>query len=177
VKPKEHIQMDYEKYISVTKDFPKKGISFKDVSPLLRDPVAFHSCIDDLAKLAEEYHANAIIGPESRAFIFGAAMAYKMGLGFVMARKAGKLPGIVIHYTYQLEYGSATLEIPQDSFKKGDRVLLVDDLMATGGTFDALKKLVINDGAVPVACVTVIRLKDLAGEKVVGLPCKSLLDL
>lgn len=103
--------MDYEKYISVTKDFPKRGISFKDVSPLLRDPVAFHSCIDDLAKLAEEYHANAIIGPESRAFIFGAAMAYKMGLGFVMARKAGKLPGIVIHYTYQLEYGSATLEI------------------------------------------------------------------
>jgi adenine phosphoribosyltransferase len=169
--------MDYEKYISVTKDFPKKGISFKDISPLLRDPEAFHSAIDDLSKLAEPFHPDVLIGPESRAFLFGAAMAYRMNKGFVMARKAGKLPGTVIHITYQLEYGTATLEIPKDSFKPGDRVLLVDDLMATGGTFAALKELVRNAGGEPVACVTLINLKDLHGENVVKLPCRSLLDL
>ena len=86
--------MDYERYISVVNGFPKAGISFKDISPLLRDPDAFHHCIDDFAELAEPYHPTVILGPESRGFIFGAALAYKMGIGFVMARKAGKLPGM-----------------------------------------------------------------------------------
>lgn len=169
--------MDYEKYIGITPDFPTKGISFKDISPLLKDPVAFHSCIDDLSKLAEEYKPDIIIGPESRAFLFGAALAYKMNIGFVMARKAGKLPGPVYRVSYALEYGTATLEIPEASFKKGQRVLLIDDLLATGGTFCALKELVEMAGGTPVATLVVIRLKDLEGEKNIDLPCSYLLNL
>ena len=169
--------MDYTKYIGITEDFPKKGISFKDISPLLRDSNAFHSCINDLARLAEEYKPDIICGPESRAFIFGSALAYKMGIGFVMARKAGKLPGEVYQVSYQLEYGTASLAIPKHSFKEGQRVLLVDDLMATGGTFSALKDLVKMAGGDPVGALTVINLKDLSGAKTCGLKCSTLLDL
>ncbi len=169
--------MDYEKYIGVTPDFPKKGISFKDISPLLANPDAFDSALEDMKKVAEEFHPTVITGPESRAFVLGAALANKMHIGFVMARKAGKLPGKTLKKEYQLEYGTASLEVPFDAFKEGDRVLLIDDLMATGGTFVALKELVSSTKATPVCCVTVINLKDLHGETAVGLPCKSLLDL
>ncbi len=169
--------MDYSKYIDVVEDFPKKGISFKDISPLLRNGEAFHACIDDLAKMAEEFKPDIICGPESRAFIFGAALAYKMGLGFVMARKGGKLPGEVCEVSYKLEYGTATLAIPSHSFKKGARVLLVDDLMATGGTFLALKDLVSQTGGEAVGALTVITLKDLDGPKNCGMKCKTLFDL
>lgn len=169
--------MDYEKYIGVTPDFPKKGISFKDISPLLANPKAFASCIDDLAKMGEEFKPTLIIGPESRGFIFGAALAYKMGIGFVMGRKAGKLPGKVRRVSYKLEYGEATIEVPYDAIKKGERVLLVDDLMATGGTFVALKEIIASAGAIPVGCLTIITLEELKGEEKVGLPCKSLLRL
>lgn len=169
--------MDYEKYIGVTLDFPKKGISFKDVSPLLRDPDAFRYCIDDLSERASAYHPTVIVGPESRGFPFGAALAYKMGIGFVMARKAGKLPGETIKVSYALEYGEATLEVPKNSFQKGDRVLVIDDLMATGGTFAALEKLIRGCDAEPVLDICIIRLKDLEGEKALSVPYVSLLDL
>lgn len=169
--------MDYEKFIQVVPDFPKKGISFKDISPLLRNPEAFRSCIDEMARLAEEFHPDVIVGPESRAFLFGAAMAYKMGIGFVMARKSGKLPGKIYKVDYQLEYGTASLEIPQASFKKGDRVLLVDDLLATGGTFNGLIQLVKEAGGEPVACEVLIRLKELEGEKNLPVPTRYILDL
>ena len=169
--------MNLENYIGVTPDFPKKGISFKDVSPLLRAPEAFKEAIDRLAEMAEKYHPDVIVGPESRGFLFGAALAYKMGIGFVMARKSGKRPGVTMKVSYQLEYGTATMEVPADSFKKGDRVLMVDDLMATGGTFAALKKLIALAGGEAVACLTVINLEELHGEKAVGLPCESLMNL
>lgn len=169
--------MDYEKYIGVTLDFPKKGISFKDVSPLLRDPEAFASCIDDLALKAKAFNPTVIVGPESRGFPFGAALAYKMGIGFVMARKAGKLPGETIKVSYSLEYGEATLEVPKDSFHEGDRVLIIDDLMATGGTFAALEKLIRGCNAMPVADIAIIRLKELEGEKNLSVPCIALLNL
>lgn len=172
-----NFSMDFEKYIGVTPDFPKPGISFKDISPLLRDPEAFHACIDEMAKMAEGFHPDIIIGPESRAFLFGAALAYRMGLGFVMARKAGKLPGATRRVSYALEYGTATIEIPADSFRKGQRVLMIDDLMATGGTFNAIKQLIVESGAEPVGAIVVIRLKDLEGEKAIGLPTKALLNL
>ena len=169
--------MDYTKYIAVVEDFPKKGISFKDISPLLRNAKAFSSCIDDLAKLASQYDFDVICGPESRAFVFASALAYKMNKGFVMARKAGKLPGITYKLTYQLEYATATIEIPAASFKKGDKVLLLDDLMATGGTFKALKQLIENAGGEVVGALTVINLKDLDGAKNLGVKCSSLLEL
>lgn len=169
--------MDFEKYIGVTEDFPKKGISFKDISPLLANPDAFQACIDEMAKIAEEYHIDYICGPESRAFLFGAALGYKMHKGFVMARKAGKLPGVTIKVSYQLEYATAAIEIPANSFPRGSRVLLIDDLMATGGTFSALKTLIEQAGGEPVCCLTLINLEDLHGEEKISLPCRSLLNL
>lgn len=169
--------MDYTKIIDVIPDFPEKGISFKDISPLLRDPKAFHACVDDLAKIAKEYHPDVIVGPESRGFVFGAPLAEKMGLGFVMARKAGKLPGHNIQVSYALEYGTASLEIREGSFKPGQRVLLVDDLIATGGSLEALVKLVKLAGGDPVAALVVIRLKELAGEKAVSIPVRYLTNL
>ena len=169
--------MDYEKHIGVYPDFPKPGISFKDISPLVANAEAFHSVIDDMAKMAEKYKPTLILGAESRGFIFGSALAYKMNLGFVMGRKAGKLPGTTIKASYSLEYGTATLEIPSGAIKPGDRVLLIDDLMATGGTFDALKKIVQVAGGEAVGCITLINLEELHGEKVVGLPCETILTL
>lgn len=169
--------MDYTKAIDVIPDFPKQGISFKDISPLLRDPKAFHTCIEDLAKAAAPYHPDVILGPESRGFIFGAALAEKMGIGFVMARKAGKLPGKNLSVTYTLEYAKATLEIRENSFQKGQRVLLVDDLIATGGSLEAMVDLVKQTGAIPVGALVVIRLKELEGEKGVSVPVSYLVNL
>jgi adenine phosphoribosyltransferase len=169
--------MDYEKYISVVNGFPKAGISFKDISPLLRDPKAFQQCIDDFARLAEPYKPTVVLGPESRGFIFGAALAYKMGIGFVMARKAGKLPGITAKVSYSLEYGTASLEVPANAFKPGDRVLLIDDLIATGGSLRALEDLTKKLGADPVAALVVIYLKELQGEKALDIPLHSLVSL
>lgn len=169
--------MDYEKHIGVYPDFPKKGISFKDISPLVANGPAFQSVIDDLAKLAEKYSPDYIIGAESRGFIFGAALAYKLGKGFIMGRKAGKLPGKTIKASYALEYGTASIEIPEGVIPEGAKVLLVDDLMATGGTFDALKRIVVEAGGVPVAALTLITLEELHGEETVGLPCETLMVL
>ncbi len=169
--------MDYSKYIGVTLDFPKKGISFKDISPLLRNGPVFRSCIDDMAKLAESFHPDIICGPESRAFLFGAALAYRMNIGFVMARKAGKLPGEVLHVEYALEYATARLEIPKASFLPGQRVLMLDDLLATGGTFLALEKLIRDGGGIPCGALTLIRLKDLEGDKKLDVPFATIMDL
>ena len=169
--------MDYSKYIGVTPNFPTEGISFKDISPLIADPAAFKQTIDDLAKLAEKYHPDVIIGPEARGFVFGSALAYKMGLGFVMARKAGKLPGKTYAIEYSLEYGTAKIELPACSLKKGQRVLLVDDLLATGGSLKALGDLVKEIGATPVGALTVINLKEIEGWKKLDFPCECLVEL
>lgn len=169
--------MDYSKYIAVTPDFPTKGISFKDISPLLLNPDAFETCINDLAKLAEKYQPDIIIGPESRGFIFGAALANKMHKGFVMARKAGKLPGKTYRIEYALEYGTATLELPALAVKEGQRVLLVDDLLATGGSLKALGHLVEEMGATPIAALTVINLIELKGWEKLKFPCECLVEL
>ncbi len=169
--------MDLKKYIGVTPDFPKKGISFKDISPLLRTPEAFAYCVDELAKAAEEFAPTVLVGAESRGFLFGAALAYKMGIGFVMARKAGKLPGATVKVSYELEYGTASIEVPAASFKKEDRVVLIDDLLATGGTFLAMNDLVKKAGGNPVGALSVIRLEELEGEKKIPVPTKSLLNL
>lgn len=169
--------MNLNDFISVTPDFPKKGISFKDISPLLKDAKAFSYCIDELEKLANEFKPTIIVGAESRGFLFGAALAYKMGIGFVMARKQGKLPGKTYKVSYELEYGTATMEVPASSFTKNDRALLVDDLLATGGTFAALANLVKLAGGNPVGAISVIRLIELEGEKNALVPCRYLLNL
>ncbi len=169
--------MDYSKYISVTPDFPTKGISFKDISPILADPDAFESCINDFAKLAEKYNPDVIIGPEARGFLFGAALGYKMHKGFIMARKAGKLPGKTYQVEYALEYGTAKIEVPAIALKPGQRVLLIDDLLATGGSLNALAKLVRDAGATPVAALTLINLKEIEGWKKLDFPCECLVEL
>lgn len=169
--------MDYSKYISVTPNFPKEGISFKDISPLLGDPEAFKSCIDDMAKIAEKYHPDVIVGPEARGFIFGSALAYKMGIGFVMARKKGKLPGKTYEVEYNLEYGTEKLQLREGMIEKGAKVLLVDDLLATGGSLKALEDLVKVSGGVPVASICLIVLKEIEGWKNLDIPFESLVEL
>jgi adenine phosphoribosyltransferase len=166
---------EYEKHIRVIEGFPKEGISFKDISPLLRDPTALHEAVDDMAKLVKEFHPDYIIGPEARGFVLGAPVAYAAGCGFIMARKKGKLPGEVISESYSLEYGSATIELPKFAIKPGDRVVLFDDLMATGGTLKALEDIIDKTGAKVVGIVTLIELTDLKGSALLKAPYKSLI--
>src|SRR3982075_3195867 len=123
-------------------DFPKKGILFKDITTLLKDPRAFKQSIDQLTDMVRGRDPEVVIGMESRGFIFAAPIAYLLNAGFVPVRKLGKLPGEVISSEYELEYGTNTLELHSDAIKKGDRVLIVDDLLATGGTVSATIELV-----------------------------------
>lgn len=160
--------MDLSKKIRVVEGFPNPSISFKDVSPLLADPIAFRACIDECAAAMAEWNANLILGPESRGFLFGAPLALATNCGFVMARKAGKLPGETYKKSYTLEYGTATLEIPKIALCPGDRVVLIDDLLATGGTLLALKEIVEEAGAKVVGILTIIELTDLKGREIFG---------
>ena len=123
-------------------DFPKKGILFKDITTLLKDPPAFKQTIDQLTDMVRGYRPEVVIGMESRGFIFAAPIAYQLGAGFVPVRKLGKLPGEVISTEYDLEYGTNTLELHKDAITPGQRVLIVDDLLATGGTVSATIDLV-----------------------------------
>lgn len=169
--------MNYEPYIGVTPDFPKKGISFKDISPLVANPEAFASCIADLKKLAEPYHPDFIVGADSRGFLFGTPLAMAFGVGFVMARKKGKLPGEVLTAEYNLEYGTGILQIQAHAIPKGARVIMIDDLIATGGTFKAMEDLIRMAGATPVLALAIIRLEELHGEDLLSVPTKTLLTL
>src|ERR1700687_2561029 len=123
-------------------DFPKKGILFKDITTLLKNPAAFKQSIDQLTDLVQAHDPHIVIGMESRGFIFAAPIAYQLGAGFVPVRKLGKLPGQVISTEYDLEYGTNTLELHSDAISPGERVLIVDDLLATGGTVSATIELV-----------------------------------
>src|SRR5262245_25393823 len=123
-------------------DFPKKGILFKDITTLLKDPVAFRQSIDQLTELVRVHAPEVVIGMESRGFIFAAPIAYQLGAGFVPVRRLGKLPGEVVSTEYDLEYGTNTLELHRDAIRSGARVLIVDDLLATGGTVSATIELI-----------------------------------
>lgn len=170
--------MDFEKYISVTPDFPTKGISFKDISPLLADKDAFNAAVKTMSEIIKPFNVDVVIGPESRGFVFGAPVAFNSNVGFVMARKKGKLPGKVISKTYTLEYNTTIIELPYNSIKKGTRVFLVDDLLATGGTLKAVKELVEEQGGVVCGIVTLIELKDLNGKaNLDNIPYYSILKL
>ncbi|MEQ1621893.1 MAG: adenine phosphoribosyltransferase [Methylococcales bacterium] len=157
-------------------DFPKPGILFKDITPLVKDPAMVRLAVHQLIHPFLGRDINVIAGMEARGFIFGALVAWELGLPFVPLRKPGKLPYDVQSVSYDLEYGSATLEAHIDSFNEGDRVLLIDDLLATGGTAKASCELVEKLGATIAACAFVVELDFLQGkEKLEGYEVHSLL--
>lgn len=155
--------MDLKKFIRDVPDFPKPGIIFKDITPLLADKSAFAAMIDVFADKYREAGISKICGIESRGFIIGAALALRMNVGFVPIRKAGKLPCKSVRREYSLEYGKDAIEIHADALKKGERVLLVDDLIATGGTALAALELLEDIGADVVGVTFVVELEFLKG--------------
>lgn len=153
-------------------DFPKKGILFRDITTALKDNVALKQMVDYLADQFKEEKIDYVVGLESRGFIFGVPLAYLFDAGFVPIRKPNKLPAATLSETYALEYGTDTMEIHVDALKEGDRVLIVDDLLATGGTAAAACNLVKKIGAEIVGCAFVIELDDLGGRKKLPKECK-----
>ena len=155
--------MDLKDYIADIPDFPKPGILFRDITPLMADGEVFKEACDRIIEFAKEVNADVVVGPESRGFIFGCPVSYALGIGFVPVRKPGKLPRETVSYRYDLEYGSNELHIHSDGIEKGQRVLVVDDLLATGGTIEATVKLVEELGGEVVGCAFLIELTDLKG--------------
>ncbi|HEY2201492.1 MAG TPA: adenine phosphoribosyltransferase [Solirubrobacteraceae bacterium] len=149
-------------------DFPKKGILFKDITTLLKDARAFKASIDQLTELVRGFEPSAVIGMESRGFIFAAPIAYQLSAGFVPVRKLGKLPGDVISTEYDLEYGTNTLELHSDAIAPGERVLIVDDLLATGGTVSATIELVERLQGKVAAVAFLVELTELRGRDRLG---------
>lgn len=150
-------------YIRTIPDFPHEGIMFRDVTTLFSDPRGFRMAIDQLLHPYAGQQIDKVIGLEARGFILGGAIAHQMSLGFVPIRKKGKLPGATISQDYTLEYGTATMELHDDALTPGEKVLLVDDLLATGGTAEAGIKLIERLGAEVVGCAFVVDLPDLGG--------------
>jgi adenine phosphoribosyltransferase len=146
-------------------DFPKKGIQFRDITTLLSDPEGLKETIDAFTNRCREAHIDAVVGIEARGFILGSAVAYNLGVGFIPIRKKGKLPGKTISHEYALEYGTDVVEIHTDALKKGDRILLIDDLLATGGTCLAAAQLVEKCGAKVEEIMFIVDLPDLGGHK------------
>ena len=156
---------EVEKYIKSIPDFPKPGIIFRDVTSVTENPEGMKLVIDEMDKLLDGVDYDVIAGAESRGFIFGAPLAYKNNKGLVLVRKKGKLPRETVEMSYDLEYGQATIEIHKDSIKPGEKVVLVDDLIATGGTIEAAAKLIESLGGIVVKMVFLIELTDLKGRE------------
>jgi len=157
--------MDLARLIRDVPDFPKKGILFKDITTLLRDPEAFREAIDALAARYVDERIDEVVAVESRGFVFGAPLAYKLGAGFVPVRKPGKLPAQTTSVEYRLEYGTSRLEMHLDAIQPGQRILLVDDLLATGGSAKAAAELVERLGGVIVGVAFLIELEFLQGAR------------
>ncbi|AME09466.1 adenine phosphoribosyltransferase [Gemella bergeri ATCC 700627] len=155
--------MNLEKYISIVEDWPKEGISFKDITTLMADGEAYKYATDQIVNYAKEKKVDVVVGPEARGFIIGCPVAYSLKIGFVPVRKPNKLPREVISYKYDLEYGSNTLTMHADAIKPGQRVLITDDLLATGGTIEASIKLVEQLGGIVVGIAFLIELDGLNG--------------
>ena len=158
--------MSIKSRIRTVPDYPKKGVMFRDITTLIKDPVGFRLIVDSLTQryLAGEILFDTIVGIEARGFILGGAMSYTLGKGFVPIRKAGKLPGGVEEQEYALEYGTDTIEIHQDSLGKGEKVLVIDDLLATGGTALAAAALIEKLGAEVTEMAFIVNLPDVGGE-------------
>jgi len=168
--------MDLKEKIRVIDGFPVDGISFKDITTLLKDAGALNECINQMADRFKEIQVDVVVGPESRGFIFATPLAYLLKTGFVPVRKPGKLPAETISYEYSLEYGVDSLEIHKDSIKPGQKVLIIDDLLATGGTMFAAAKLVEKLGGEVVGLGFLIELEDLNGrEKLSSYKVESLI--
>jgi adenine phosphoribosyltransferase len=159
--------MPIKSKIRTIPDYPKKGIMFRDITTLIKDPVGFRLVIDALTQryMHADFNFDAIVGIESRGFIIGSALAYTLGKGFIPIRKKGKLPAEIVSQEYALEYGTDRIEIHTDALKKGDRVLLIDDLLATGGTALAAAALVEKLGAVVVEMAFIVDLPEVGGRK------------
>jgi len=159
--------MTIKSRIRTVPDYPRKGIMFRDITTLIKDPVGFRLVIDTMTQryLHADFQFDTIVGIESRGFIIGAALAYTLGKGFIPIRKKGKLPAEVVSQEYALEYGTDKIEIHKDALKKGERVLLIDDLLATGGTALAAAALVEQLGAVIVEMAFIVDLPDVGGKK------------
>ncbi|MFA0815966.1 MAG: adenine phosphoribosyltransferase [Anaerofustis sp.] len=167
--------MDIKNKIRIIENFPIDGISFKDITTLLQDKKALQVAIDGLCSLIDG-DVDIVASPEARGFIFGTALAYKLNAGFVPIRKPGKLPADTIKYTYELEYGADELEIHTDAIKKGDKVVIVDDLLATGGTLFSCAKLVEGLGGEVTNIITLIELTEIGGrEKLADYKTKALI--
>ncbi|MEG0687034.1 MAG: adenine phosphoribosyltransferase, partial [Erysipelotrichales bacterium] len=160
--------MDLKKYIARVEDFPKEGIIFRDITPLMSDGAAFKYATDKFTEYAKEVDAEVIVGPEARGFIFGCPVATNLELGFIPVRKPNKLPRETVNVSYDLEYGSNTLCMHKGDIKPGQRVIIVDDLLATGGTIKATVELVEQMGGIVVGCAFLIELKELDGRKLLS---------
>ncbi|ERT67654.1 MULTISPECIES: adenine phosphoribosyltransferase [Cetobacterium] len=168
--------MDLKKYVALVEDYPKPGIKFRDITPLMGNGEAYKYATDKVVEFAKEHNIDLVVGPEARGFIFGCPVSYALGVGFAPVRKPGKLPREVIEYAYDLEYGSNVLCMHKDSVKPGQRVLIVDDLLATGGTIEATVKLIEELGGVVAGLAFLIELEDLKGkEKLEGYPVLTLM--
>jgi len=154
-----------EDYVRTIPDFPEPGIMFRDVTSVIQDPDGLQLAIDSIQKLLKGVEFDAIVGAESRGFIFGAPIAYNLHKSFVLARKKGKLPCETIEETYALEYGTATVEMHKDAIKPGDKVVIIDDLIATGGTIEAIAKMVERLGGTVVRIAFLMELEGLQGRK------------
>ncbi len=166
--------MDIKDHIRGIPDFPKPGILFYDISTLLADPDAWQVTMGRLAKLVSRHQPDVLAGIESRGFLVAAPLALKLGLGFVMVRKKGKLPGPVVPHEYSLEYGTDTIEIQNDAVAPGQRVVILDDLLATGGTLAAATKLFRGVGAKVVGTACIIELTFLKGRDKLDVPFDAL---
>lgn len=170
-------KIDLAKSIRSIPDFPKKGILFRDITTLIKDKDAFQASVERIAEKFAQQKIDYVVGVEARGFIFGGALATNLKCGFIPVRKKGKLPGRTKAITYNLEYGSDTLEIHEDALKPKDKVLIVDDLLATGGTVKAVADLVEAQGAKIIGIAFVIELVDLKGrEKLKKYPIVSLVE-
>lgn len=169
--------MNLKKYVATINNYPKEGIIFRDITPLMGDGEAYHYSVEEITKFAKEKQATMIVGPEARGFIFGCPVATNLGIGFAPIRKPGKLPRKTLDEKYDLEYGSNILCIHEDALKKGDRVVIIDDLLATGGTVKATIHLCERLGAIVVGIACLIELVDLKGRELLkGYDVLSLME-
>lgn len=169
--------MDLKQYVSVVENWPKEGISFKDITTIMDNGPAYKYATDQIVEYAKKVNAEVIVGPEARGFITGCPVAYALEIGFAPVRKPGKLPREVISADYGLEYGKDTLTMHKDAIKPGQKVLIVDDLLATGGTVNATIQLIEELGGEVVGCAFLIELMELHGrDKIEGYDVFTLME-